>query len=221
MKKFILCIGLALSTFCAIGEETRYVTDSFSITMRTGQGTEHKIIKSLRTGTKLKVLEKSDNGYSKVRMENGTEGWVLTRYLIEQPVAKSRLIRAKKQNEQLTKKLNELKENLNSATKSSTSFETTSSKLGKENGRLLKELNHIKKIAANQIALNKENKNLKEEVLSLKREIQTVDQENMTLRDKSASTWFIAGAIVCVIGIFLGVFLPNLRFRRKQSWTSL
>ena len=94
VKFLITLIILILSFPIVVAEELRYVSDSFSITMRTGQGTEHKVIKSIRTGTKLDLLESSDNGYSKVRLENGTEGWVLSRFLLNQPISKDRLKRA-------------------------------------------------------------------------------------------------------------------------------
>ena len=202
-------------------EGSRYVSDKFSITMRGGQGTEHKVIKSVRTGTKLELLEVSEEGYSFVRTPKGLEGWVLSRYLLEQPVAADRLVKAESRIKSLRNKNKDLNKQLKSFKSDSSSLKKDSSRLGKSNKKLQKELNNIKSIAANQIALSTENKSLKEEVLSLKREMQTVQQDNMSLQDRSARDWFLIGAGVCVVGIIMGLILPNMRFRRKQSWTSL
>ena len=221
MKFLLLLTCLLLSSTIVLAEETRYVSDEFSITMRTGQGTQHKIIKSVKTGTKLELLEESEDGYSKVRIPNGTEGWVLSRYLVNEPVAKDRLVSAEKKISALQSQTIELNKKLNSLSSSSSTLEKDSSRLSKSNIKLKKELDSIREIAANQIALNDENKTLKEQVLSLKREMQSVQQENMSLQDRSARDWFLIGAGVCVVGIVMGLVLPNLRFRRKQSWNSL
>jgi SH3 domain protein len=190
--------------------------------MRTGQGTQHKIVKSPKSGVKVEVIEEDkETGYSHVRLESGLEGWVLTRYLIDQPIAKHRLIAANRKLVALRTKVSELKKQLSSTSKTKSGLEKDSNRLSKENNKLNKELSRIKEIASNQIAINNENKKLKEQVLKLKRDMQTVQQENMSLQDRSARDWFLIGAGVCVVGIIMGLVLPNLRFRRKQSWNSL
>jgi len=190
--------------------------------MRTGKGTEHKIVKSPRSGTKLTLLEKDEEaGYSHVRMDNGTEGWVLSRFLVNQPIAKTRLKQANQKIKSLKAEVDDLNNKFSSVSKSKAGFEKNTSRLSRNNKKLEKELKHIKEIAANQIAINEENKKLKEQVLTLKRDMQTIQQENLGLQDRSASNWFLIGAGVCVVGVIMGLILPNLRFRRKQSWNSL
>ncbi len=221
VKFLLLLTCLLLSSTIALAEDFRYVSDEFSITMRTGQGTQHKIIKSVKTGTKLELVEVNEEGYSKVKLPNGAEGWVLSRYLLNQPAAKDRLVIAERKIKTLQTQSKDLKKQLNSFKSSSSSLQKDSNRLGKSNTKLQKELTKIKEIAANQIALNSENKSLKEQVLSLKREMQAVQQENMSLQDRSARDWFLIGAGVSIVGIIMGLILPNLRFRRKQSWSSL
>ncbi|MDH5259650.1 MAG: TIGR04211 family SH3 domain-containing protein, partial [Gammaproteobacteria bacterium] len=152
MKFLLLLTCLLLSSTIVLAEETRYVSDEFSITMRTGQGTQHKIIKSVKTGTKLELLEESEDGYSKVRIPNGTEGWVLSRYLVNEPVAKDRLVSAEKKISALQSQTIELNKKLNSLSSSSSTLEKDSSRLSKSNIKLKKELDSIREIAANQIA---------------------------------------------------------------------
>jgi len=220
--KFLLPLAcLLLSTNIALAEEVRYVSDSFSITMRTGQGTTHKIVKSLKTGTKLELVEVSEQGYSKVRTQGGAEGWVLSRYLLNQPVAKDSLAIAERKIASLKNQTKELNKQLKSLSSNSSTLQKDRNQLEKTSTKLKKELDKIKEIAANQIALNSENKTLKEQVLSQKREMQSIQQENMALQDRSARDWFLIGAGVFIVGIIMGIVIPNLRFRRKQSWNSL
>lgn len=219
--KTLLFVCLLTPTFC-LAQSTRYVTDSFTITMRTGQGTEHKIIKSLKSGTKVVILEEnSENGYARVKLDDETEGWVLTRYLDEQPIAKDRLAVASREIDSLKAKLSSLNSQVNDLSGNKSSLEKESNQLAKDNKKLSQELSHIKEIAANQLAINEENKSLKEQLLTLKRDIQSIQQENLSLQDRSARDWFLIGAGVCVIGVVMGLVLPNIRLRRKQSWSSL
>ena len=222
VAKGIFFFILLLASTAIIAEEVRYVTDSFSITMRTGQGTQHKIVKSPKSGVKMTLLkEDKETGYSHVRLASGLEGWVLSRYLLKEPIAKTQLAQAYSKIKTLQSTVEDLQSQLSTISKSKKGFENDSGRLSKENTKLQKELKHIKEIASNQIAINDENKKLQEEVLTLKRDMQTVQQENMGLQDRSARDWFLIGAGVCILGIILGLVLPNLRFRRKQSWNSL
>lgn len=222
MRKFSLFCTLIIISIAVAAEEVRYVSDSLIITMRTGQGTSHKIIKSPRTGTRMVLLEEdSETGYSRVRLDSGLEGWVLSRYLVNQPVAKTRLVTAEKKIDQLSKQVDQLKSELSSVSSNKNSLQNTSSQLEKDNKKLKKELAHIKDISSNQIAINDENKELKEKLLTLKRDMQTVQQENLSLQDSSARDWFLIGAGVLVVGVVMGLIVPNLRFRRKQTWDSL
>ena len=60
--------------------KTQYVSDELVINLREGKGNEYKIIKMLRNGTPLNILEEAEQ-YLKVRTEEGLEGWVLKQYI--------------------------------------------------------------------------------------------------------------------------------------------
>ena len=88
----LMGIALVLVAAMATGQ-TLYVSDQLVITVRTGPSTENSIIGNLVSGDPVEVLETgADSGYTLVRTESGTEGWVLRRYLAELPVAQDRLI---------------------------------------------------------------------------------------------------------------------------------
>jgi len=60
--------------------KTQYMSDELVINLREGKGNEYKIIKMLRNGTPLNILEEAEQ-YLKVRTEEGLEGWVLKQYI--------------------------------------------------------------------------------------------------------------------------------------------
>ncbi|NNC76997.1 MAG: TIGR04211 family SH3 domain-containing protein [Woeseiaceae bacterium] len=94
--KIFPCIALvALLLMTVTGHaESGWVTDQFEITLRTGPSTSNAIQLMVSSGTELEVLERdADSGYTKVRTSGGTEGWVLTRYLMPEPSAREQLQR--------------------------------------------------------------------------------------------------------------------------------
>ena len=73
--------------------QTRYVTDRTIVEIRRGPSTEYLILRNLEAGERVEVLEQNeDAGYSRVRVaDQGTEGWILTRFLTAEPIARERL----------------------------------------------------------------------------------------------------------------------------------
>ncbi len=60
--------------------QTMYVSEDFEITMRTGPAANRKILALLPAGSTVEMVEKGKD-WSRVRIPDGREGWVLTRYL--------------------------------------------------------------------------------------------------------------------------------------------
>ena len=56
MKSFSLVIALSLGLATTAFAETRYVSDRLEIQMRTGKGTQFRILRMLPSGTALEVL---------------------------------------------------------------------------------------------------------------------------------------------------------------------
>ncbi len=223
MKKIHIAIALGLLLpLSAWAQETYYVNDELVITMRSGESTQNQIIRTLKSGTKLEILETNkDSGYSLARTAGGTEGWVLTRYLTRTPIAKDRLAAAEKKSSQLEKELAELKTQFKETSESRAALDQSSNQLSSENKKLAKELEQIRGISSNAITLNNDNKTLREKMIHLETELQAMEQQNSVLRDRSARDWFITGTGVTILGILIGLIIPKIRFQRKSNWNEL
>jgi len=80
MKRLlIIVLGLCLVAVSAQAE-TKYITDSMEITLRTGPGVDHKIIAMIKAGQAVEVVIPEDE-WSMVSLPSGREGWVLTRFI--------------------------------------------------------------------------------------------------------------------------------------------
>ncbi|EEF80901.1 TIGR04211 family SH3 domain-containing protein [Methylophaga thiooxydans] len=224
MKKFISRILIAATLcmpFFAYAQTTRYVSDELEITMRNGQGVQFSIRKMLESGTRLDVLETDPAGYSKVRTSEGVEGWVLTRYLSNSPSARDQLEASQQRVANLELEISKFKEEISTLSSQNSNVDTQNLTLKEKSQRLSKELDDLRRTASNAVALENENRQLKEKLQQIDHENQSLVIENNALKDNSTRSWFLIGAAVLFSGIILGLILPRLRIRKKDSWGSL
>ena len=219
MKKLSLFLTALILPILVQAQNMQYVSDQLIITLRTGQGSQYQILKTLPSGTRLEVLETGeDTGYTKVRVADGMEGWVLSRYLTPEPIAKEKLAVAESKLQRLLEQNNALKEELVTLKKSSADLEAERNALLSQTDSANAELERLNQVAAQPILLDKQNRELKQQNVSLEKELQLIQQENQVLKDRSQREWFIAGAGVLLGGMLLGLILPKLRWRKKSGW---
>lgn len=209
-----------LSINVSFAETTRYVSDELEITMRNGQGVKFAIRKMLTSGTKLDVVETDPSGYSKVRTENGTEGWVLTRYLDNQPSSRNRLAASEQKVANLELEIAQYKTEVEALSSQNSDTGSQNLTLTETSQRLSKELEDLRRTASNAMALDAENHQLKEQLQEIDHQTQLLIIENSGLKDNNAKTWFLVGAAVLIAGLLLGLIIPRLRFQKKSSWGS-
>ncbi|MFO7602733.1 MAG: TIGR04211 family SH3 domain-containing protein [Gammaproteobacteria bacterium] len=216
-RRLTLICGLLLVLGPALAK-TQYVSDELVITLRTGQGNNYQIIKTLSSGTRLEVLEETTTGYTRVRHSDGTEGWVRTQYLSDQPTAREQLASTRSKLEKLEEKNATLSTRLATMQQDNSQLSSKLNELSKQHKQAETDLNRLNEVAAKPILLDRENRELKEQTISLNNELQLLKQENQLLKDRSDRDWFIAGAGVLLGGILLGLLAPKLRRRKKDSW---
>lgn len=223
IKTPAVCLMLLMSFLMSAAvsaQTTRYVSDELEIALRTGMGLEYRIREMITSGTRLQVLENDDSGYSKVITEGGLEGYVLTRYLSNSPSASERLAAAEQRVVTLELELAAHKDEIEQLNLQYTDSDGQNASLKETAQRLSKELDDLRRTASSAMALENENRQLKEKLQQIDHEIQALSIENNTLKDKSAKNWFLVGAAVLFGGILLGLIMPSLRMRKKNSWSS-
>jgi len=219
-KKFssalILPLVLVSQTLLA---ESRWVSDEFEVMLRSGPSTNNAIQLMVSSGTELEILERdADTGYSRVRTPGGTEGWVLTRYLMSEPSAREQLQRltgqltnANSRGTSLNSQLAAIRAEYNTAQRRIKTLEGANQKLEAD-------LGEIKRTAANVLAINNQNKDLREQLNATDIRVDTLEHENRELMGQTKRYWFMSGALVLVIGIVLGLWLPRIRWQRRSRY---
>ena len=87
MKKQILTFGLLLITFLTFGQQTKYV-DTEELNIRSGAGTKYEVVDKISQGQKVTVLTEHGK-WSEIELENGTKGFVSTKFLSETETSSS------------------------------------------------------------------------------------------------------------------------------------
>jgi SH3 domain protein len=221
LNKYVLLILLTISTTVFAGE-TRYITDQLEVTLRSGQSTKHQIVRMLPSGSAIEILEAGEDGaYTRIRTEQGTEGWVLSHYLDEQPSARQRLDQANNRLKLLDDENKQLKNDL-------AKIRAENRDLSKEKGLqtqlgndLQQELNRIKRVSSDTLNVDKENQSLKQQLLQIQMNYDQSQQQISALQDSTARDWFMVGGGVILIGILIGLIIPKIRWKKKSEWGNL
>ena len=73
-------LGQLILSVAMVTAESKYVSEDFEITLRTGPGTDRKIIELIPSGREVEIVTPGDE-WTEVQTPGGKQGWVLTRYL--------------------------------------------------------------------------------------------------------------------------------------------
>jgi SH3 domain protein len=222
VKYFLLGLALVLATG-QLHAESRYITDQFKVTLRSGESSTHKILRMLPSGYQLQLLDSNAaTGYSHVRTQDGKTGYILTRQLMPIPSARDRLVTAESRLKELLEEPGKLTARLAKLQGEFGELQKAHSTLSQEKDALDKELESIRRTASNAIRISSERNELRKTVAQLTHQVEGLKQENRELSNNSNQKWFMIGGGVIILGIVIGLILPHLRFqRRKNSWGSL
>ena len=103
MTKLISVLLLAMLAGQATAQEAGYITDTLFVPVRSGQGSEYRIVhRGIPSGTQLVVNEvNEETGFSRITTAGGTEGWILSRYIMQEVPAAAQLKTLRAQNQVL------------------------------------------------------------------------------------------------------------------------
>ena len=161
MKKLFIVFALVLTSAAAQAVEKRYVTDTLWLQLRSGPSQEYRILKALQSGEHLIFISEDEaTGYTKVKTDKGIEGWVLTRFLETEPVAKEKLILANRELEKLQAELETAQNQKAEFQAEVERLKSERSGLGRENSDLEQQLERITNISENALTLDEKVKKL-------------------------------------------------------------
>ena len=211
-----LMIGLTFTSLAAHAVEKRYVTDKLYIQLRSGPSNEYRILKVVQSGEHL-IYIGEEGDFTQVKTSKGIEGYVRTQYLVNEPVAKEKLILANRELDNIKAELTTARQQVKEL---SQELETTKSEradASRSSNELERELERIRNISENAVALDEKARNLTRARQDLELQVSTLSAENQELRSDQSLSYLIYGGGLVIIGILGGLILPGLRGRRSNS----
>jgi SH3 domain protein len=219
VKKIYLTFFILLITFGSAQADVIYIADDTNLALRSAASTGSPAMRILPTGTSVTIVgEQLKNGFIKVRLMDGTEGYIKTKYTKKEPPEQDAKDVASKNLVLLQNEVSALKEQLKKATEAITPGTTLEKSLATERDQLIRELNEIKNTAANAVQLKEDHDLLQERVVNRERELEQVKLEYQSLKDNREQDWFLYGGALVIIGIVLGFVLPKISWRRRSGW---
>lgn len=217
-----LILTLALSTALPTLAETRYVTDQLKITLRSGESSNHRIVRMLSSGMAVQVLSNNaESGYSRVRAGD-SEGYVLTRQLLNEPSARDQVAALKAKVAALSSAPSKLQQDLNELSSKNQALQAANTRLETEKLTLEQDFAALQRTASSAVQIADERNTLRKQVSDLARQSADLQLRTNELENSNLQKWFLIGAGVLFGGMVLGLILPNLKLRRRRSnWDSL
>lgn len=171
----------------ATNVDTRFITDNLFIYRHAGPGTNYRILGSFAAGTKVKLLNTSDDGsYVELIDDNGRTGWIETKFVTEQASVRLQIPQLQEQildgREQVVARENEIAE-------------------------LQQEVSVLKQ----------QNATLNETIADLQRIETSLQRRNAQLNEDDSLNWYLKGGGMTLGAIILGILLTYLPKKRKRN----
>ena len=184
---FLLSLAAVLFAGSALAAEMKFVRPNLDIPVRRGRGEQYKILKFVKDGDQVEFFEENGS-WAKVRLHNGVEGWMLSRYLSDEKPPVEQLRELQGENEQL--------------------------KL--ENEKLARDLKRIHELQqANSEELEKLQSSANEQLALRVNECNKLEDQYNASQEFNKIAWFLSGSGVLLIGWLLGRFARGSQ--RKQN----
>jgi len=213
---WMVLIGLLILPAAGIAE-TVYVSEDFEITMRTGPGSDRKIISLVQSGKALEILEKGEE-WSMVRDHNGKEGWVLNRYLTANQPCAMVLGRVRQDYDVLTASYNDLKDNFDELSAQKKATDADLSKNQKDRDQLSAAYETLKKESSEFLKLKQLHKQVTADLEAEKTLSAKLDEENMQMKRSRIIQWVLTGGGIMLVGFFIGLFSSSRRKSRSSLY---
>ena len=181
--------------------EVAFVTDELLLGLFANENATGKRLKSLQSGQQLEVVQRTSS-YAKVRTRDGVTGWVKAAYIVTEKPAKLRVSELERDNQALTKALQEVKQKL--ARPEAIAAEEKAA-LRSQLERREQQLGNANQAVAK---LTEELQDTRLELIKYKPTEQEIDPR----------WWYLlGGSLVFFVGIFMGMRIVEKRVRKRLS----
>jgi len=206
VKKLVF-VGICLMIFSSVPQaQTLMYVGEVKLTLRTGPGNDRKIIATMTAGQRVELLEQGSE-WSKVRLPDGKDGWMLTRYLTSGQPDKYAAETLKKEHEMLSAQVTSLLEENKNLKKENERGGSGSGSDKDSFETLSKSYNTLKSECADFLKLKSDYLKISSQVSEQKKENAAMKEELDKIRSDQRHIWVLIGGGILLSGVLIGFAL--------------
>ena len=220
MKKCIAITAIVVG-FCLTalsGWAAVYVSDNLEAPLRSGPGTKYKIVGMLRSGQAVEAISEKE-GWTNVRFgkrDDGKEGWILSRYLMNREPWVRRVKVLEAENARLRETVLPMESDLGAVKKRNTDLAAELKEKTLKLETLEKQYENLEKDASKFLELRDAFEKTSSDLTKVQRKLTKTTEENKLLRSSHRHKWFLAGALVLLFGLIIGM-ITGRREKKRSS----
>jgi SH3 domain protein len=207
----LILLGLLLAATTGFAE-TKYVTQDLTITLRTGPGTDRKIIAFPNAGDPLEVITPGDE-YSEVMTRSGKQGYVLTRYLTDREPPARVLARLEHQYKQVVEKYETLKQQSSNLTSNNQDLSGDLAKTRKQLEDLTAAHETLKRESKQYLELKAKYTKAVKDAAEARSKADKAEKELQQLYSSEINTGLLYGGGLIVLGFITGFIVKRPKRR--------
>lgn len=214
--QWVTAVWIGISGTSGLGwADTAYIVDSIKVSLRAAPGNDQRTIGMTESGQAVEVIKPGEE-WSLVRLGNGTEGYLLSRYLTTAAPVRLRIDQLQEKNKNLSTQAAGLVEE-NARLKVENEKLAAALSAGENELAAIKaEFEAFRREAADVTALKSKADALAAELDQKKEEIARLESGPLAILENENLYWFLAGAAVLMIG-----FLAGYVVKRPRRWSTL
>ena len=194
-----------------------YVSDTtLETVLRTGPGVTYRINASVDVGTQVTLL-KEEKDWANVALADGRTGWMLKKYLSEEPPRRIVAEKLAGENKTLRAEINQLSRGKQEVTEELNRLKKELERGKQELASVRQEYESLKKGATEYLSLKSAFGEATAEAKEAKEKLQDMQQGYTDLKTSTAIKWFLAGVGALMFGWLLGLFMSRTRRRRDSG----
>ncbi len=198
-----------------------YISDTHTVTLRTGPSNENKILKMLKSGQELKILESGEKWSHVGVLDNNEvklEGWVLTQYLIDRVPYEIQAQTLSAENEKLKERLSTANEQLSLIRKEKNDLTSQFQQTQKEMTSLMNEYETLKTGSSQYLQLKAEYESNLEKLQKTEHALKELEIQMIKTKESHAQIWFAIGALVLLFGLVIGSIIGRQSRKKSSSY---
>lgn len=204
MKRKAICLTLIFFLAAVpVSAATRYITDLAEFPVRSGPSSKYRVIKNVESGQTVEVLE-TRGEWTRISLGDDASGWVDSRYLTDEKPKSEELQSMREKLGPLENQIQSLEtENQNMITMNQELADELE-KIKKDRDKLASEFDSLKSGSQDFLNLKKRFDSASAELKKKDKQIEDMQRELSVIYWSAGIKWFLAGAGVLLIGMFIG-----------------